>query len=59
MRAAPRFDKSMGFFERVLFQGGREWVCSLDHLKTQAFEVERFERRRWGIVERAAARKTA
>jgi ubiquinone/menaquinone biosynthesis C-methylase UbiE len=27
-RAAPRFDKSMGFFERVLFQGGREWVCS-------------------------------
>jgi ubiquinone/menaquinone biosynthesis C-methylase UbiE len=27
-RAAPRYDKSMGFFERVLFQGGREWVCS-------------------------------
>jgi len=27
-RAAPRFDKSMGFFERALFQGGREWVCS-------------------------------
>jgi ubiquinone/menaquinone biosynthesis C-methylase UbiE len=27
-RAAPRFDKSMGFFEGVLFQGGREWVCS-------------------------------
>ena len=26
--ATPRFDKSMGFFERVLFQGGREWVCS-------------------------------
>jgi ubiquinone/menaquinone biosynthesis C-methylase UbiE len=27
-KAAPRFDKSMGFFERILFQGGREWVCS-------------------------------
>jgi ubiquinone/menaquinone biosynthesis C-methylase UbiE len=27
-RAAPRYDKSMGFFERILFQGGREWVCS-------------------------------
>jgi ubiquinone/menaquinone biosynthesis C-methylase UbiE len=27
-RAAPRYDKSMGFFERVLFEGGREWVCS-------------------------------
>jgi ubiquinone/menaquinone biosynthesis C-methylase UbiE len=27
-RAAPRYDKSMGFFERVLFQEGREWVCS-------------------------------
>jgi SAM-dependent methyltransferase len=27
-RAAPRFDKSMCFFERVLFQGDREWVCS-------------------------------
>ena len=27
-KAAPRFDKSMGFFERILFEGGREWVCS-------------------------------
>jgi ubiquinone/menaquinone biosynthesis C-methylase UbiE len=27
-RAAPRFDKTMGFFERILFEGGREWVCS-------------------------------
>ncbi len=27
-RMAPRFDKRIGFFERVLFEGGREWVCS-------------------------------
>ncbi len=25
---APRYDQSMGWFERVLFGGGREWVCS-------------------------------
>ena len=25
---APRYDKSMRFFERVQFAGGREWVCS-------------------------------
>jgi ubiquinone/menaquinone biosynthesis C-methylase UbiE len=25
---APRYDKSMRFFERVQFGGGREWVCS-------------------------------
>src|SRR5690606_35431941 len=25
---APRYDRSMGWFERTLFAGGREWVCS-------------------------------
>lgn len=25
---APRYDRSMRFFERVWFPGGREWVCS-------------------------------
>lgn len=24
---APRYDRQMRFFERVLFGGGREWVC--------------------------------
>lgn len=27
-RYAPRYDRDIGFFERVLFDGGREWVCS-------------------------------
>ena len=27
-KAAPRFDRSMGFWEKVLFAGGREWACS-------------------------------
>src|SRR3989442_301145 len=27
-KAAPRFDRQMGFWERVLFSGGREWACS-------------------------------
>lgn len=27
-RLAPSFDKRIGFFERLLFEGGREWVCS-------------------------------
>ena len=27
-RMAPRYDRQMGFFEKLLFQGGREWVCS-------------------------------
>jgi ubiquinone/menaquinone biosynthesis C-methylase UbiE len=26
-RDAPRYDKEIAFFERLLFQGGREWVC--------------------------------
>jgi ubiquinone/menaquinone biosynthesis C-methylase UbiE len=25
---APRYDRQMSFFERVLFEGGREWACS-------------------------------
>lgn len=28
---APRYDRSMRFFERVLFAGGRQWVCSRAH----------------------------
>lgn len=27
-RYAPRYDRDIGFFERVQFGGGREWVCS-------------------------------
>jgi ubiquinone/menaquinone biosynthesis C-methylase UbiE len=27
-KTAPRYDRRIGFFERVLFGGGREWVCS-------------------------------
>ncbi len=27
-RLAPRYDKDITFFEKVLFAGGREWVCS-------------------------------
>lgn len=27
-RMAPRYDRWIAVFERLLFQGGREWVCS-------------------------------
>lgn len=27
-RVAPKYDKRIAFFERLLFAGGREWVCS-------------------------------
>ena len=27
-KEAPRYDRQMRFFERVLFAGGREWACS-------------------------------
>jgi ubiquinone/menaquinone biosynthesis C-methylase UbiE len=27
-KQAPRYDREMGFFERILFAGNREWVCS-------------------------------
>ena len=43
----------------VRFEGDHLLREALDHLKTEAFEVERFERSKWGIVERAAARKAA
>jgi ubiquinone/menaquinone biosynthesis C-methylase UbiE len=27
-KGAPRYDRQMNFFDRVLFEGGREWACS-------------------------------
>lgn len=27
-KEAPRYDRQISFFERILFRGGREWVCS-------------------------------
>lgn len=27
-KMAPSYDKSMSFFERIQFAGGREWICS-------------------------------
>jgi hypothetical protein len=27
-KQAPGYDRQISFFERVLFGGGREWVCS-------------------------------
>jgi ubiquinone/menaquinone biosynthesis C-methylase UbiE len=27
-KAAPTYDRKIGFFERALFAGGREWVCA-------------------------------
>jgi ubiquinone/menaquinone biosynthesis C-methylase UbiE len=27
-KGAPHYDRGMGFFERILFAGGREWACS-------------------------------
>jgi ubiquinone/menaquinone biosynthesis C-methylase UbiE len=27
-KEAPRYDRQMGFFDRVLFEGTREWACS-------------------------------
>jgi ubiquinone/menaquinone biosynthesis C-methylase UbiE len=27
-KEAPRYDRQMGFFDRVLFEGGRDWACS-------------------------------
>jgi ubiquinone/menaquinone biosynthesis C-methylase UbiE len=27
-KEAPRYDRQMNFFDRVLFAGGREWICS-------------------------------
>src|SRR5437879_150743 len=28
---APRYDRDIGFFERIQFGGGREWVCAQAH----------------------------
>jgi ubiquinone/menaquinone biosynthesis C-methylase UbiE len=30
-KEAPRYDRHMGFFDRTLFAGGREWACSQVH----------------------------
>jgi hypothetical protein len=30
-KAAPKYDRQISFFERSLFAGGREWVCSQAH----------------------------
>src|SRR4051812_22810841 len=27
-KGAPRYDRQMNFFDRVLFAGGREWACA-------------------------------
>jgi len=27
-KEAPKYDRQMGFFERILFAGNREWVCA-------------------------------
>jgi ubiquinone/menaquinone biosynthesis C-methylase UbiE len=27
-KEAPRYDRQMGFFDRALFAGGRDWACS-------------------------------
>jgi ubiquinone/menaquinone biosynthesis C-methylase UbiE len=32
--SAGRYDRQIGFFERLLFGGGREWVCSQAHGET-------------------------
>jgi ubiquinone/menaquinone biosynthesis C-methylase UbiE len=33
-KEAPKYDRQMGFFERILFAGNREWVCSRARGKT-------------------------
>jgi ubiquinone/menaquinone biosynthesis C-methylase UbiE len=27
-KEAPRYDRQMGFYDRILFTGGREWACA-------------------------------
>jgi ubiquinone/menaquinone biosynthesis C-methylase UbiE len=27
-KEAPRYDRQMGFYDRILFAGGREWACA-------------------------------
>jgi ubiquinone/menaquinone biosynthesis C-methylase UbiE len=36
-KAAPRYDRQMGFFERILFAGGREWACA--QLEGEVLEI--------------------
>lgn len=36
-KVAPNFDKRVSFWERVLFSGGREWVCS--HAQGDVLEI--------------------
>jgi ubiquinone/menaquinone biosynthesis C-methylase UbiE len=36
-REAPRYDRQMNFFDRVLFAGGREWACA--HAEGEVLEV--------------------
>lgn len=38
-RVAPVYDRRIGFFEKRLFQGGREWVCSRARGKTLEIAV--------------------
>lgn len=38
-RVAPVYDRRIGFFERRLFEGGREWVCSRARGKTLEIAV--------------------
>ena len=38
-RIAPVYDRRIGFFERRLFTGGREWVCSRARGKTLEIAV--------------------
>ncbi|MBN9621938.1 MAG: class I SAM-dependent methyltransferase [Actinobacteria bacterium] len=36
-KEAPRYDRQMDFFDRVLFVGGREWACS--RLEGEVLEI--------------------
>jgi ubiquinone/menaquinone biosynthesis C-methylase UbiE len=36
-KEAPKYDRQMQLFERVLFTGGREWVCS--HAEGEVLEI--------------------
>jgi len=36
-KEAPRYDRQMGFFDRVLFEGTREWACS--RVKGKVLEI--------------------
>ena len=38
-RNAPRYDRQISFFERILFAGGRQWVCEQAHGRVLEFAV--------------------